>query len=96
MESTTAALGKTDLFLYKGLYDQHIEQWLKHFELGRTLHIVDGANLIARPWEEMEKVQDFLKLPREITRDSFMQNKNRRSYQCFKVGIVAIRLVSEY
>ena len=58
---------------------------------------MDGANLIARPWEEIEQIQDFLGLPREITRESFVQPKFKKGYYCLKVGslVTLITLIEQ-
>ncbi len=40
-----------------GLYARHLPRWLDRFPLGDRLHVVDGDNLVKRPWEELEKVQ---------------------------------------
>ncbi len=57
--------------------------WLAHFKLGETLEIVDGDNLIEHPWQELERIQDFLGLEREITKESFTFNKEKGFY-CIK------------
>ncbi len=41
------------------MYSEHLVEWLRHFQLGRDLHIVDGDNLAVRPWKEMEKIQGW-------------------------------------
>ncbi len=61
----------------------HMPEWLVHFPLGEKLHVVDGDNFIDKPWEEMESLQDFLKIPREITRKSFKKSKSKDFY-CWK------------
>ena len=37
------------------------------FSLGEELLIVDGDKLKQRPWEEVERVQDFLGIPQVVT-----------------------------
>ncbi len=37
--------------------------WLEHFKLGDELFIIDGENLKSRPWEELNKIQQFLQVP---------------------------------
>ncbi len=65
-------------------------QWLAHFPLHRKLHVVDGDNFVLRPWEEAERLQDFLRLPRELTRGSFVASsrggRREGGYYCWKVG----------
>ena len=58
-------------------------EWLSRFPLGERLHVVDGDNFILRPWEEAARLQDFLGIPREIHRGSFVKSKTKEFY-CWK------------
>ena len=51
-----------------GLYYHHTLTWLRYFPLNQ-IHFVDGENLISRPWEEMERVENFLGVDRLVTRE---------------------------
>ncbi|OWF39095.1 heparan sulfate glucosamine 3-O-sulfotransferase 5-like [Mizuhopecten yessoensis] len=66
------------------IYHQHFERWLKVFRPDQ-FHIVDGDNLIVRPWEEIAQVEEFLGLPHKITREHFYFNSTRGFY-CMKLG----------
>ncbi|XP_033736894.1 heparan sulfate glucosamine 3-O-sulfotransferase 5-like [Pecten maximus] len=66
------------------IYHQHFERWLKVFRPDQ-FHIVDGDNLIVRPWEEIALVEEFLGLPHKITREHFYYNSTRGFY-CMKLG----------
>ncbi len=67
----------------KGTYANFMPAWLAYFKLGETMEIIDGENLIKHPWQELERIQDFLGLEREITRDSFVFNQEKGFY-CMK------------
>ncbi len=69
--------------IFSGLYSEYVTEWLKYFPLGKKLHIVDGDNLVAKPWEELDRVQDFLKVPKEITKKNFLPS-TEKEYYCFK------------
>ncbi len=62
------------------MYSRTLPLWMEHFPLGKRLLIVDGDNLILRPWEEVARVERFLKLPRYGTQN--LQYKNMLSKQC--------------
>lgn len=57
-----------------------MKRWLKHFPRDQ-IHIVDGDNFIKAPWEETEKVENFLQIPHAINRDSFFFN-GTKGYYC--------------
>ena len=44
-------------------------KWLGHFKLGDELFIIDRENLKERPWEEINKIQQFLQVPVAMTED---------------------------
>ncbi len=66
-----------------GLYSEYVGEWLRHFPVDERLHVVDGENLVAKPWEELERVQDFLEVPREITRGNFVRS-TEKGFFCFR------------
>ena len=57
------------MIVIPSLYSNHIDQWLDTF--GSQLLIINGDNLNKKPWEEIQKLQEFLGLEVEITRDDF-------------------------
>lgn len=63
----------------RSLYHRHMDQWRKHFPANQLL-VVDGDRFITTPWEEMERVQDFLGIPRVITKESFFYNTTKGFY----------------
>ena len=69
--------------MFAGHYARYLSEWLRYFTLGKDLHIVDGDNLGSRPWEEFDLVQDFLGLPRNISRDDFVYSEEKGFY-CFR------------
>ncbi len=71
---------KTFLFpnrLCAGSYPLHLPKWLDRFRLGKTLLILDGDNFSERPWQEVEKAQEFLGLQVKIREESFYYNETR-------------------
>lgn len=66
------------------IYHQHFERWFNVFRPDQ-FHIVDGDNLIVRPWEEISRVEEFLELSHRITKDHFYFNSTRGFY-CMKLG----------
>ena len=62
------------------MYSTHLKEWLKYFRLGETFLVVDGNNLVKKPWEEFKKIQDFLNVPRKITKRTFFFNEDKGFY----------------
>ena len=60
-----------------------MKNWLKSFPL-QQIHIVDGDQLIADPYTEVIKVEKFLGLRHEITRDKFRFDENK-GFFCLNV-----------
>ena len=63
--------------LCAGSYPLHLPKWLDRFSLGKTLLILDGDNFSERPWQEVEKAQEFLGLQVKIREESFYYNETR-------------------
>jgi [heparan sulfate]-glucosamine 3-sulfotransferase 3 len=66
-----------------GCYTTYLRRWLKHIGLER-MHFVDGENLIHRPWEELEAVQNFLNITNYIRQEHFYFNSNKRGFPCVR------------
>jgi hypothetical protein len=77
-----------------GLYVNHLKRWLIYFSM-ENIHIVDGKRLITNPVQELNAVQDFLEVPREILDNAIYMNASRGfpcivkqnntpPYKCFK------------
>ena len=67
----------TSYIISPSLYTRHIDQW--HSAFGReNVFIVDGDNLIKRPWEEMVPLQEFLGLETEIYEGSYVFNEEKK------------------
>lgn len=60
----------------KSLYVIHLRKWLQHFPLSQ-IHVVNGDKFIRKPWQELNKVEDFLGLDHEITPDLFYFNATK-------------------
>ena len=39
------------------------------------IHIVDGARLVESPWEEMMEIENFLRIPNQLSESNFFLNK---------------------
>ena len=63
----------------RSLYYIHTKRWLKFFPL-EQIHIVDGDNLVLRPFEEMEKVETFLGLRHYLSDDHFVFDRKKGFY----------------
>ena len=60
----------------KSMYVLHMRRWLKHFPMVQ-IHVVNGDKFIRKPWQELKKVEDFLGLENEITRELFYFNATK-------------------
>ena len=65
--------------LNRSLYYVHMQNWLQYFPL-RSIHVVDGDQLIRDPFPEMKKVERFLKLEPQISASNFYFNKTKGFY----------------
>jgi [heparan sulfate]-glucosamine 3-sulfotransferase 5 len=64
------------------VYHRHLERWLNVFSRNQIL-IVDGDELITNPIPQIKRVEDFLGLENQITKDNFYFNKTKGFY-CMK------------
>lgn len=68
---------------YKGIsrsvYHRHLQRWLDFFKLNQ-IHIVDGENLVADPYAELYKVEEFLGIEHKIQEDNFYFNETKGFY----------------
>lgn len=65
--------------LQRSIYHLHMSRWLLHFPL-EQIHIVDGEKFIREPWQELQKVEEFLNLTSVITQDNFFFNGTKGFY----------------
>ncbi|CAK8698291.1 unnamed protein product [Clavelina lepadiformis] len=65
----------------KGLYVYALMEYYKHYRKEDVL-ILNGKDMILRPWEVMDQVQTFLDLPERITRSDFYKNE-KTGFYCF-------------
>lgn len=68
--------------IHKSLYSVHMRRWLAHFPLAQ-IHVVNGDRFIRKPWQELNKVEDFLGLEREISKDLFYFNATK-GFHCVR------------
>ena len=82
----TKTVNKKAYIIRLGLYAQHLERWLKYFPKSQ-IHFVSGEELIAKPWAELEAVQEFLNVTVDITKDNFWYNETKKFYCVKKKGV---------
>ncbi|XP_065065873.1 heparan sulfate glucosamine 3-O-sulfotransferase 5-like [Rhopilema esculentum] len=80
--NSTSTFNSNMPFIQNSLYSNHLKRWLKYFPM-RQIHIVNGDDLIKHPGEEVIKVQKFLNLDVEITKQDFFFSKKKKFY-CLK------------
>ena len=67
----TSRLNETVHFVTQGRYADHIQRWLDLFPR-EQIHFVDSAHLVAKPWEVMAELEQFLGLEHNVTREDFI------------------------
>ena len=68
--------------LTRSLYIKWMPMWLEHFP-SNQIHVVNGEKLIKKPWHEVRKIEDFLGLKHEITRQNFFFNSTK-GFHCIQ------------
>ena len=68
----------------ESIYTKHVSCWLNFFSR-KDLHIVDGEEFIKSPWVELEKVENFLGIQRELKKEIFYYNSSLGFYCLVKV-----------
>ncbi|KAL8597154.1 hypothetical protein ACOMHN_050490 [Nucella lapillus] len=82
LDQETYEINRSYSAVKRSIYVRHLQRWLQLFPLGQ-LHLVDGENLIAHPWQELAKVESFLGLEHQMGRELFSFNTTRGFY-CFR------------
>merc|ERR1719474_1417588 len=62
--------------LQRSIYHYHLVRWMRYFPM-EQIHIVDGDKFIKEPWTELEKMEEFLELPKEISENNFFFNATK-------------------
>lgn len=60
-----------ELILADGFYAVHHDAWLRHFSPDQLL-VVNGNNFLRNPWVPLKRIQSFLGIEHQITRESFI------------------------
>ena len=68
--------------LVRSLYVNFMTNWLEYFPTSQ-IHVVNGEKLIKKPWHEIRKIEDFLGLKHEITRENFFFNTTK-GFHCIQ------------
>lgn len=66
----------------RSLYYLQIQKFFCYFPR-KQIHVVDGENLIKNPVQELNKLENFLGVPQEITEDMVLFNRTKGFY-CLK------------
>ncbi|XP_023331056.1 heparan sulfate glucosamine 3-O-sulfotransferase 1 [Eurytemora carolleeae] len=66
-----------------GVYSTHLLNWFKHFPR-EQVYIANGDKLIRTPWQEMNKIENFLNLQHSISRSQFFFNTTK-GFHCLVV-----------
>ncbi|KFM73468.1 Heparan sulfate glucosamine 3-O-sulfotransferase 5, partial [Stegodyphus mimosarum] len=59
-----------------GMYSLFFPRWLRTFPRNQ-IHIVDGDNLIVDPFQEIQKIEDFLGLGHRVLKKNFYYNETK-------------------
>ena len=68
--------------IFAGMYSKYLKAWQRLFPPEQLL-VLDGDNLLVRPWEELEKAERFLGLPVTLTKDKFIPNAHLGKFFCW-------------
>ena len=55
LDEETYEINRSYTAIKRSIYIRHLQRWLQYFPRSQ-IHIVDGDNMIGRPWEELSKV----------------------------------------
>jgi len=67
-------------YIFKaGLYNEHLQKWIKYFPLEKIL-IINGKEFKTEPGIQMEKVQSYLNLQPLIKKEHFIFNQTKGFY----------------
>ncbi|ESO00554.1 hypothetical protein HELRODRAFT_82775 [Helobdella robusta] len=78
-DAKTQMVRKNYKAIRRSIYHRHFKKWLKYFKLSQ-IHIINGDNFIKNPLFEMRKVEKFLNLKNELTKQNFYLNASRNFY----------------
>ncbi|XP_041356948.1 heparan sulfate glucosamine 3-O-sulfotransferase 5-like [Gigantopelta aegis] len=76
IDNETGEINRSYNAIKRSVYHRHLQKWLLFFDLDQ-IHIIDGDNLVKRPWEEMYMAEEFLGLEHEIKEENFVFNSTR-------------------
>ena len=65
-----------------GEYGRHLKNWLRYFPLKQIL-IVDGGNFIVNPFEELQRIEEYLELQSYFQKSQFFYSEEKGFY-CWK------------
>jgi len=68
-----------------GIYSYYILNWLKYFPLDQFLFL-DGEKILKEPYTCMEQAQEFMKIPKVLSKDDFYINDETGFYCAYIPG----------
>ena len=67
-----------------GVYSKHLERWFGYFPR-EWFHFVSGEELVANPFREIKKVEEFLELKPYFRKSNFVFNE-QKGFPCFRAS----------
>ena len=72
----------TNHILTTGFYEHHMLRWLQYYN-STNLFVVDGDEMLVDPGAVIERVQDFLDIPKLLLREDFVRDPET-GFFCYK------------
>jgi hypothetical protein len=66
-------------FIRNSVYYLDLIKWIKYFSSDQ-LYVLDGEKFIRRPWQELNKIENFLNLTNNINQNQFYFDRNKNFY----------------
>ena len=80
---------------YSGFYAVYLTEWLAHFRLGDTLHLIDNEMLVQRPLDALRQLETFLGLTPLFQQFPSIFEQGDNGFYCVN-NTVRIELVTYY
>ena len=69
--------------LTEGFYAVHYLRWAKLYNSSQLM-VIDANEMLINPGEIMERVQDFVNLPKLLLKEDYVADPNNPGYFCYK------------
>ena len=67
---------------YTGFYLVYLAEWMKYFQIGHTLHLIDNEMLIKQPWKTLTQLQYNLGLTPLFERYPTIFEQGQNGFYC--------------